>query len=164
MTYYDVQTYSARGSIGYLMRRGASLMREQLEIALAAHDFTFAQWVTLVLVRDDATLTPADLCRELHHDSGAFTRILDQLEERGYLKRQRGAADRRLVQLQLTAAGRKAIDALLPVVVNRLNGALEGFSTAEVNTLSRLLTRLIVRLETAASERGGALPPDPARR
>lgn len=156
MTHYDARTYSARSSIGYLMRRGASLMRNRLEFALADHGFTFAQWVTLVLVRDDSTLTPGDLCRELHHDSGAFTRILDQLEERGFLKRQRSDTDRRVVQLRLTAAGRKAIDTLMPIIVERLNSALEGFTAVEVNTLTRLLGRLIQRLEQTVGGTGAA--------
>jgi DNA-binding MarR family transcriptional regulator len=163
MTHYDAQSYNPRSSIGYLMRRGASLMRGQLELALAGHGFTFAQWVTLMLVRDDATLTPGDLCRDLHHDSGAFTRILDQLEERGFLKRQRSETDRRVVQLHLTAAGRRATDAILPIVVARLNSALEGFTAAEVQTLTRLVSRLIVRLEQAGAS-GDPPPPGPARR
>jgi len=163
MSHYDARTYSPRASIGYLMRRGAALMRDQLELALAQHGFTFAQWVTLVLVRDDATRTPGDLCRELHHDTGAFTRILDQLEERGFLKRQRSDADRRVVQLRLTAAGRKATDTMLPVVVERLNGALEGFTAAEVAMLTGLLNRLIVRLEQQAAGSQNASPQGPVR-
>jgi DNA-binding MarR family transcriptional regulator len=150
MIHYNARNYSARSSIGYLMRRGASLMRDRLELALGDHDFTFAQWVTLVLVRDDATLTAGDLCRDLHHDSGAFTRILDQLEDRKYLKRRRSPADRRVVRLQLTASGRKAVEAVMPVVLERLNDALTGFSAVEVGLLTKLLIRLIARLETCA--------------
>ena len=47
---------SPRSSIGYQMRRGALLMREQLEQVTAGGGFTFSQWITLVLVRDDASV------------------------------------------------------------------------------------------------------------
>ena len=151
MKYYSPRTYVARSSIGYQMRRGALLMREQLEQATAGGGFTFAQWITLVLVRDDASLTPGVLCHYLHHDSGALTRLLDQLESQKYLRRERSASDRRVVRLLLTPLGRKAIDALLPAVVGRLNSALEGFTAAEVQTLDGLLGRLISRLEQTAA-------------
>jgi DNA-binding MarR family transcriptional regulator len=149
MNHYDPGTYSTRTSIGYLMRRGASLMREELDRSFARHDVTFIQWVTLVMVREMPAVTPARLCRSLHHDSGAFTRLLAQLEERGLLRRERSDTDRRLVRLNLSAAGRRLVDALQPTVVERMNQALAVFTSAEVATLTQLLSRLIDRLESA---------------
>jgi DNA-binding MarR family transcriptional regulator len=87
------------------------------------------------------------LCRDLHHDSGAFTRVLDQLEKRGLIRRERSETDRRVVLLHLTPDGRRVVETLLPIVVERLNHALAEFSAAEVATLARLLRRLIGRLE-----------------
>jgi DNA-binding MarR family transcriptional regulator len=147
-SHYDIDSYSPRTSVGYLMRRGAALMRDELERSFARNGFTFAQWATLMMMREQTALTPRELCRMLHHDSGAFTRLLDQLEERGLLRRERSAADRRVVRLHLTAAGRRLVDSLLPTVVERLNHALEEFTPTEVATLTRLLLRLIDRLES----------------
>jgi DNA-binding MarR family transcriptional regulator len=156
MKHYEVGSYRVDRSVGYLIRRSASLMREQLEAEFASQSLTFVQWVTLMLVRDGQALTPGALCRNLHHDSGAFTRILDHLEQRKLLKRARSGADRRVVQLRVTAAGRRAVEGLLPIVVGRLNEALQDFSRAEVETLAQLLGRLITRLEPPAGERGYA--------
>ena len=147
MKHYDAHSYSMDNSIGYLMRRGASMMREQLEASFAGHGFTFVQWATLMRVREDPTLTAGDLCRDLHHDSGAFTRVLDQLEQRGLIERERSDSARRVVQLHLTGAGSQAVQSLLPIVVARLNDALQDFSAAEVATLAKLLRRLMARLE-----------------
>jgi DNA-binding MarR family transcriptional regulator len=157
MNYYLARSFTSRSSIGYLMRRGATLMRDQLERALAAHDVTFAQWVTLVLVQENPGMTAGELCRELHHDSGALTRLLDQLEGQSYLKRTRGVTDRRVVRLRLTAAGRRALTALMPPVVERMNAALGGFSAAEVTTLVGLMNRLIAQLEHAAAADNGVV-------
>jgi DNA-binding MarR family transcriptional regulator len=147
MKHYDARTYTVQDSVGYLMRHGASLMREELEAAFANHGFTFVQWVTMMRVRDNPALTAGDLCRDLHHDSGAFTRVLDQLEKRGLIRRERSETDRRVVLLHLTPDGRRVVETLLPIVVERLNHALAEFSAAEVATLARLLRRLIGRLE-----------------
>ena len=154
MKHYDARTYTVQDSVGYLMRHSTSLMREELEAALANHGFTFVQWVTMMRVRDNPALTAGDLCRDLHHDSGAFTRVLDQLEERGLVRRERSEADRRVVLLYLTPDGRRVVESLLPIVVGRLNHALAEFSATEVATLTKLLRRLIARLEGRETERG----------
>jgi DNA-binding MarR family transcriptional regulator len=159
MKHYDARSYSVQDSIGYLMRRGASLMRDQLDAAFAGHDFTFVQWATLMLVRENPALTPGDLCRDLRHDSGAFTRILDHLEARGLLRRERSDEDRRVVQLRVTAEGRRVVNSLLPVVVEQLNDALADFTAEEVAMLAKLLRRLIARLQATA-----AVNADPHRR
>lgn len=156
MKHYDESSYTVENSIGYLMRRGATLMREQLEAAFAGHGFTFVQWVTLMRVRDQPTLTAGDLCRDLHHDTGAFTRVLDHLEERRLIRRERSETDRRVVLLHLTKQGRDAVNALLPIVVERLNNALQPFTAAEVATLATLLRRLTARLESTGED--GTVP------
>ena len=147
MSHYDSATYSAHDSIGYLMRRGASLLREQLEDSFESAGISFVQWATLMLVRDKPEITPGDLCRDLRHDSGALTRILDHLEERGLLHRARSGADRRSVQLRLTDGGQRMVETRLPLVVDRLNDVLADFSPAEVTLLTSLLSRMILRLE-----------------
>ena len=76
---------------------------------------------------------------QYRHNSGALTRVIDQLAERGLLERMRRDRDRRKVELQLTAAGREAIESLIPLVVEKLNLALADFSSAEVKEFLRLL-------------------------
>lgn len=161
MKHYDVESYGIDNSVGYLLRRGASLMREQLETAFADAGLTFVQWVTLSRVSHDPSLTPGELCRDLRHDSGAFTRILDHLEHGGLIRRTRSDQDRRVVELQVTPAGQRAVDALRPLVVERLNHALADFSAADVATLTALLKRLIARLETAPPGGAGSRGPAP---
>ena len=81
-------------------------------------------------------------------NSGALTRVIDQLAERGLLERSRRDRDRRKVELELTAAGRKVIESLVPLVVDKLNLALSDFSNDEVRELTRLLLKLNVSLQS----------------
>jgi len=151
--YYQSDTYRAHSSIGYLVRRGASLMRTQVEAAFAGRGLTFTQWAALLLLRDHPAYTASDLCRELHHDSGALTRLLDQLEARALISRERRSTDRRLVMLVLLPAGRSLMESLLPLVVERMNEAVSVFTPAEVDTLTNLLERLITRLDVTEDDR-----------
>ena len=145
--HYKPEGYRARSSIGYLIKRSQSLMTECLEVAFSQKDFTFMQWVVLMTVRDGLAVTATDICRDYRHDQGALTRVIDQLETRGLLERQRSAEDRRVVQLSLTDKGRETVESLIPLVVERLNTALDGFTVEEVSELTRLLWKLVARIE-----------------
>jgi DNA-binding MarR family transcriptional regulator len=145
--HYKTSTYRAQSSIGYLLKRAHSLLTDLTEPVLERQGFSHVQYVILMLLRDDIALNPTDICRLYRHDSGALTRVIDQLAERGFVERLRRDQDRRKVELQLTASGRQVIDALLPSVVATRNLALAEFSVAEVAELTRLLTKLNTRLQ-----------------
>ena len=57
--------------------------------------------------------------------------------------------DRRKMELQLTRVGRDTIEGLIPLVVEKLNLALDDFSGDEVHELQRLLVKLNSRLLAA---------------
>jgi DNA-binding MarR family transcriptional regulator len=153
--HYRAATYKARTSIGYLVKRSHALMLDNLEPAFADQGFTFIQWVVLMYLRDGIAVNAKDICGEFRHDSGALTRVIDQLAERGLVERVRGVIDRRKVDLHLTPAGRKAVETLIPTVVDKLNFALADFSGTEVREFTRLLTKLNsamqLHLENASS-------------
>ncbi len=107
-------------------------------------------------LRDGVARNAADLCREMRHDSGALTRVLDQLVRRGLVERRRNDDDRRSLDLSLTEKGRRSAESLLPLVVNCLNRAMENFSFEEIDTLTELLRKLGDGLSSA----GMAKPDD----
>jgi DNA-binding MarR family transcriptional regulator len=147
--HYQVETYRGQDSVGYLVKRTHSLMVDTMEPVFAARGFTFLQYVILAWLRDGIAVNPRDICMQFRHDSGALTRVIDQLAERGLLERVRRDRDRRKVELQLTPAGRETIEGLIPLVVEKLNLALDDFSGDEVHELQRLLVKLNKRLLAA---------------
>src|SRR5262249_11559271 len=128
--HYDVRTFATAESIGYLLKLGHTLMHGAAAAAFEGHDLSFMQWLVLVKLREGVS-TASELCQLMWHDTGALTRLLDQLENRGFVERQRSTTDRRVVQVQLTAAGRRKTTDLMPLAVDRLNTALAGFSKTE---------------------------------
>ncbi|HEY4369429.1 MAG TPA: MarR family transcriptional regulator [Steroidobacteraceae bacterium] len=153
--HYDVKTFTSTDSIGYLLKMSHSVMHDSAAAAFAGHDLSFMQWIVLMKLRENASLTASELCRDMHHDNGALTRMLDQLEERDYVQRERSEADRRVVRLQLTPAGRRKVTELMPLVVDRLNAALTEFSKAEFAELTRLLNKLIGGVKTSEETAAG---------
>ncbi|HXC20965.1 MAG TPA: MarR family winged helix-turn-helix transcriptional regulator [Steroidobacteraceae bacterium] len=145
--HYRVSTYKAQLSVGYLVKRAHSLMLDIMEPVIEQRGFSFIQYVVLTCLNDGIAVNPKDICTQYRHDSGALTRVIDQLAERGLLERVRRDRDRRKVELQLTPAGRETIESLIPLVVDKLNEVLTDFSKAEVQELLRLLVKLNTTLQ-----------------
>jgi DNA-binding MarR family transcriptional regulator len=145
--HYQVSTYKAQMNIGYLVKRAHSLMLDIMEPMIEQRGFSFIQYVVLASLRDGIAVNPKAICAQYRHDSGALTRIIDQLAERGLLERVRRDRDRRKVELQLTAGGRETIESLIPLVVDKLNELLTDFSKAEIQELLRLLVKLNTTLQ-----------------
>jgi DNA-binding MarR family transcriptional regulator len=146
--HYQVATYKAQNSIGYLIKRAHSMMLDVLEQVFEEQGYSYIQYVILSWLRDGIAVNPKDICAQFRHDSGALTRVIDQLADRGLLERVRRDRDRRKVELQLTEAGRQAVGGLVPLVVEKLNLALVDFSSAEVEEFLRLLLKLNTRLQS----------------
>jgi DNA-binding MarR family transcriptional regulator len=154
--HYSPEEFHLKDSIGYLVKRAQRLMHDRIEAAFASQGITFQQWVVLMHLRDGLATTTAGLCAELRHDSGAMTRLIDQLHERGFIERQRQEADRRIVDLALTSAGRKMVESLIPLAVDTLNGALSGFTKTDVQQMKGLLGKIITRVGELNAESDAA--------
>src|SRR5271168_659414 len=145
--HYHLSTYKAQLSIGYLVKRAHSLMLDIMEPVIEQRGFSFIQYVVMSSLRDGIAVNPKTICSQFRHDSGALTRVIDQLAERGLLERVRRDRDRRKVELQLTPTGRETIESLIPSVINKLNEVLTDFSKAEVQEMLRLLVKLNTTLQ-----------------
>jgi DNA-binding MarR family transcriptional regulator len=158
LSHYTPSTYRVRTSIGYLIRRASNVMISRIECVFSTHEITFVQWLVLMQVRDGIARTAAEIGRDMCYDSGALTRVIDQLSERGFIERRRSTEDRRVAPLFLTDAGLAIVESLVPVVVDCLNASLAGFTADEVSTLTNLLTRLLDTVSTAPLPCDSSLP------
>jgi DNA-binding MarR family transcriptional regulator len=141
--------YQGRNSVAYLLKRAHSFMLDVMEPVLEKPGLTFIQYLILSWLRDGIALNPKHISVEFRHNSGALTRVIDQLAGRGLLQRVRRDRDRRKVQLQLSPSGRETIEGLIPLVGEKLNLALADFSGAEVQELLRLLIKLNTTVQSA---------------
>ena len=139
-------------SFGYLMRHILSSVRERANQRLALHDLTYEQWLPLFKLSMNEGNTVAGLARELEIDAGAMTRAVDRLEAKGLVRRERSSQDRRVVELTLTAEGRRVARKVPPVLSEVLNGHLAGFSHAEWQQLLALLRRMLANGQTLRAE------------
>jgi DNA-binding MarR family transcriptional regulator len=142
-THYTVDNYQMDDSIGYLTSQVKAVLGGSLNSQLADLGISYPQWKVLMHVHNERGFTAAELCRCLETDTGSMTRMIDRLEEKGFLRRVRSETDRRVVKLELTDAGRALVPAMLNAVVNVLNHHLRDFTPDEVALLKSLLRRVV---------------------
>lgn len=68
-------------------------------------DLTYTQYITMMVMWDEKSISVKELGEKLYLDSGTLTPLLKKLEGKGYLSRQRSEADERSVIVSLTTAG-----------------------------------------------------------
>jgi MarR family 2-MHQ and catechol resistance regulon transcriptional repressor len=109
---------------------------------LAAAGITHTQLGVLEALLHLGPLTQRVLIDKVLTSPGNMTDVIDRLELRGYVGRCRAAADRRNVEVGLTAAGTAFISRLFPEHAADIGAAMNGLSDAELATLDQLLRRL----------------------
>jgi DNA-binding MarR family transcriptional regulator len=130
-------------AIGPLIGRVRTLMLSSLDSELQPFGITGMQFAILKNLADGSATTAADLCRLLHYDAGSMTRLVDRLEEKGLVRRERSEDDRRVVSLRVTGAGKALLPRLRDSAGRVVQRLLIGFTTPEVNHLRSLLDRMI---------------------
>jgi DNA-binding MarR family transcriptional regulator len=150
--FYDGSHYVMEESIGYLIRQAQLAMHRTIDTRMVALDLTAQQWIPLLLLDQRKAQTAAELSRCLGVDTSTTTRMLDRLEAKGLLERQRSAEDRRIINLVLTETGKTLAGKIPYVTAESLNLHLRDFSQAEFTELKRLLRKLTANEEGPACE------------
>ncbi|MFA7437853.1 MarR family winged helix-turn-helix transcriptional regulator [Castellaniella sp.] len=138
---------AADRNVGILVRHLHGLIHKVIDLDTLPLGLTANQWRPLLLIKHKGTDTPAELARVMNVDTGAITRMLDRLEAKKILRRERIPEDRRVVKVVLTDSGHALTDQILPIVAQALNQHLQGFSKDEVRMLLALLKRMIANGE-----------------
>ncbi len=112
---------------------------------------TLPQWLPLHKVHAGEADTVAELARVCTIDAGAMTRLLDRLEKKGLCRRVRSTSDRRVVHIQLTAAGVAVAQQVPQVLCNVYNQVLADFSPQEWAQFQAMLKRLTEAAQALAA-------------
>ena len=153
--FYRPETWKREDSIGYLMGRIMTLVKEAVDEELGPADLTHAQWVPLLKLYMGEASTVAELARHCQLDVGAMTRTLDRLETKGLVQRSRSSEDRRVVNLELTAEGRDTAKKIPAVLCRVQNAHLRGFTQDEWQLLKGMLRRILDTAVELQQEREG---------
>ncbi|CAN5843354.1 MarR family transcriptional regulator [soil metagenome] len=140
---FSLDQYRVEDSIGYLLARSRTKIAKSVDEALAQCGITYAQGSIVYMLSTGKYATAADLSRELYIDAGSMKRMLDRLVLRNLIARTPSIADRRLMNLSLTPAGKVLAEKMPAIYVAVQNRNFAGFSLEEVGFLKSLLRKFL---------------------
>ncbi|WP_242182719.1 MarR family transcriptional regulator [Sphingomonas sp. CARO-RG-8B-R24-01] len=152
MAVFNVEDCAASRAPGRLLRRLDKTMSAYVESRIEGRELTYQQWVAIKVVRDGMVGNAGELARELGLTTGATTRLIDVLETRGLMTRDRSGEDRRVVRLVSTDLGGATVAKLQDNVVSAWNEVMAEFSQAEAQQFVDMLARVLAVAERVAGD------------
>lgn len=139
---------SVEQQVLYNLFRTSDRMQHRLAQLVAEHDLTGSQYNVLRILRDEGKPMPClKIAQRTITVVPGITGLVDRLEKRGLVKRDRSTEDRRVVDVSLTEEGEELL-ARLDEPISELHKKLLGqFSAAEVAELARLLEKARLGIE-----------------
>jgi DNA-binding MarR family transcriptional regulator len=137
-----------------LCRTGDALLAEIGRRITATFDLPHGAATALAVIDGARTpLTPSQVSDRVLVASATMTATLDQLEDRGWIRRIPNPADRRSVLVEITPDGRVAADRLLPGIRTVERSIMSALSQDERECLLDLLSKVLARAAEVAAER-----------
>ena len=106
------------------------------------YDLTTPQFVVLEALHHLGPLPLGELAEKLLVTGGNVTYVMDRLESRGLVTRDRSTADRRVVVARMTAEGRDLVSKVFPEHVGEMEHLSRHLTDQEQIQLSALLKKL----------------------
>jgi DNA-binding MarR family transcriptional regulator len=126
------------------------------------HELTGPQLVCLRQIQREAITTPSALARAIHLSQGTVTGILDRLEGRNLVSRERSRHDKRHVLLRLTETGEELVARAPSPLHEQLSGRLAALPEGEQASIDWILQRLVTLMEADAEDVAPMLASGPA--
>ena len=127
--------------------RSIALYSRQLA---ACSNITAPQLVCLRAVIDHGPLTATAISREVHVSASTVVGILDRLEDKGLVRRERGREDRRIVFVSATEQGIALSRETPSPLQKKLADALNALPELEQATITLSLERVVQLMESGA--------------
>lgn len=137
--YYDVET-----SLGFLTITTNRLMSAcfRKRLVEAGIDISAEQWAVLIQLWNKGGIAQDELAHTVCVDKSSLSRVLDVMERRGLVRRERDSADARRKILSATEQANTLREPCLKVAISALAEMLDGISDKELAACLNVLTRV----------------------
>ena len=133
-----------------VLARSFNAVSARLAEDIAQHELTQTEFAILEVLYHKGRLLLGEVQRKILVTSGGITYLVDRLVEKGFVKREDCAEDRRARYVVLTPAGTALIRKIFPQHTAAVERALSGLTQAEQREATKLLRKL--GLAAAAGE------------
>lgn len=130
------------GHLGYLLRQAAGAFRRQMDRALADLDVTPPQFAVMTMLAAYPGISNADIARLALLTPQTVSVIIANLDRAGTIQRAPHSVHGRILQIELTEAGRSQLKACRERVEGLERELAEGMSAAEEAVVRAWLVRV----------------------
>lgn len=131
------------GFLGYLLRRAQAQVFVDFAAAMTEHRVTPGEFGLLAMVAANPGITPARLAGAVGLDKSTLSPALQRLADRGLMRREALAGDRRYQALFLSPTGAAAYARMVPTIERHEARIAEALTPDEQATLMALLRKMI---------------------
>lgn len=147
--------------IPYMLNQIFSQMNEVLRQVLRPYGVSIHQWRVLCFLKLRGELSIGDISADAVMGQSTISRVVDQLEAKGYARRRPMPENNRVILVSLTESGDRTIEDVFPAAVSVHDGAISQFSAAERAQFLNMLHRILgnMRLQGAMLKVNGTHAP-----
>ena len=148
-----VPTHDER-HFGWLTSDISRMMRTVFDRRARSMGVTRTQWLALTRLHRRAGANQSELAEMMEIEKATAGRIIDRLEDHGWVERRADPGDRRVNRMHLTVEGRRLHATLAPIAEATVADALAGLSSADQKRLVGLLESVKSRLSLMVEASG----------
>lgn len=139
-------------NLGFLMHEVSRLLQHNFQRRVSVLGLTQAQWRTLAYLARNEGINQTSLADLIEVKPITLARLIDRLEEAGWVERRRDPADRRVSRLYLTEGAQPMLGELQRLGAETRKEALAGLTGSEQTQMVELLARMKRNLLEAEAE------------
>ena len=140
---YTIRTKEVVYSIRRLMQAGEHYTKELNKI----YNVSAAQINCLLALHENGPLPPSQIAKHVMVNSSTVTGIIDRLEKKDLVKRQRISKDRRVITVELTKTGKTLAENAPSPIQQKIIDGLNQLSPSKIEQISLTLRRLTDMLD-----------------
>jgi len=148
-TAFEDPTDRVTAAIATLFRLEGSRRLHRQQAAAAGVSLSQQGLRLLGRLIDSGPASPGRLAGLLELDPAVVTRLLRQLEDGGFVMRERSDQDGRVSTMHATDTGREAFERMRQVIWRHMRRVLAGWNGSDIEALAALLDRLVADVQRA---------------
>ena len=136
-------TRTARALDTYVkLMRATESVTARAHRQISAFGLSFSQFGVLEALYHIGPMSQSEIGQKILRSSGNMTMVIDNLEKRRLVKRERSRADRRFLIVHLTEKGRQLISRIFPSHATEIAREFAVLTASEQQTLGKLCKKL----------------------
>ncbi len=132
---------------GFLVSDVARLLRTEFDRRVRGIGLTRSQWLALTRIYRQPGCTQSELAETMEMEKGSAGRLIDRLEENGFVVREADPADRRVKRIHLTPEAEAIERTMRRIARQTIHEALSDLNETDRDRTVELLITVKARLQ-----------------